>query len=261
MTATLTKIASMTASRTETRETSSSESKTPTPTPSLLAWFPMNVNASTNYTEPYLTGTFTNVTLGYYFFGDDGWGPILGVYPPENDVNASYVVSQNISFFDLTLDCCGCTLEVNYMQIYVGRGGDTGVRGWIVYQSTDNYTTQIGGQEMPSPAVDPALFTVPLSGIFDAQTDGGSGKESYTVRIFSYTPSMDYYSMDYRDISIWGHFQQYCLQVRLVWKRTKPLLLTKPYHASWASRSRRPLHRSLSFETFHLYKTSLETTT
>ncbi len=174
-----------------------------------LVTFPFNNNADGNNGFNYSTFDSSRLTaatvakgpgLGQYSVSTDGLTPNVQVLKtgPGSTISAATAADalSNDWYFTIALTPNG-SMSIDSINLDWTRGGTTGVRGWFVRSSLDNYASNLYSNETPNgtaKGLQPA--SISLSGFtgLTAQTD---------FRFYIHTTTSGRY-MDFSNISVQG---------------------------------------------------------
>ena len=142
------------------------------------------------------SATLSSVSLNQYYIRSDGFGNVLETYARTGN----NLATNTTSYFTIQFTALpGKSFDLDSLQFYVGKGGPSDPRGFIITSSLDNYSTSLTSVQLPVGAQHaPALNTVNLSSFTYSKN-----VSSVTFRIYVYAPST-LNSIDWSNFSLLG---------------------------------------------------------
>lgn len=128
---------------------------------------------------------------------EDGVGIVLVV--PTNSISTT--PAETNSYFSISFNVePRFIFNITSLTFYVGKGGLADPRGYVIKSNIDNYTSVLGGNELPTgPQELPVFTTVNISTLNNLQ--------QLTLRFYVYTPSQGR-SVDFSNITVNGTIRQ-----------------------------------------------------
>ena len=164
---------------------------------STLFNFVLNTDFSSTLGSGIASASISRANLGNGYIGNDGFGKVLEAYPIASSTSAV----NTTSYFTISYAAnAGNTFNLSALNFYVGKGGNNDPRGFKVFSSADNYTTQyLSAQLSPTGGkAAPALYSIDLSSL-PSERNVSSG----TFRFYVYAPTVGN-SIDWANITLLG---------------------------------------------------------